>query len=288
MSLGQLTANYTDSEGEDDEQTSVGDSSHKSSPVVSRVSELRDDGSRKETPLSVRSAESGTNTPQKKLNGLVSYANEDDDDEGEDPERQEEEEPDEELNSEPMDTGSDEGEEDKSKIRNLGVKLPAPPPGKCAPHLQEKVKLLMDEVRHGNKDYNAMYQNKKEFRNPGIYEKLIELLQLDEMGSNYPLDMFDPHCWGKESYYDELARVQKEEMDKREKERKEKSKVTKVDYVSGTKKPVEEERKRKSRFDQGGPSTTILKQMVAPPTLTSVPSGTKTTIDAFGSLKKTK
>ena len=38
--------------------------------------------------------------------------------------------------------------------------------------------------------------------------------------------MFDPHCWGKESYYDELARVQKEEMDKREKERKDKTKVS--------------------------------------------------------------
>lgn len=286
MSLGQLTANYTDSEGEDDDATSVGDSSHKSSPVVSRISELKDDGSRKATPISVHSVESGTNTPQKKLNRLVSYANEDDDEEGEELDREEEdEELDEELNSEPMDTGSDECEDDKSKSKNLGIKLPAPPPGKCAPHLQEKVIKFMNEVRHGNKDYNAMYQSKKEFRNPGIYEKLIELLQLDEMGTNYPLNMFDPHCWGKESYYDDLARVQKEEMDKREKERKEKSKV---DIVSGTKKPVEEERKRKSRFDQGGPSTNIMKQMVAPPTLTSVPSGTKTTIDAFGTLKKPK
>lgn len=43
--------------------------------------------------------------------------------------------------------------------------------------------------------------------------------------------MFDPHCWGKESYYDELARVQKEEMDKREKERKDK---TKVKYIYST------------------------------------------------------
>ena len=40
--------------------------------------------------------------------------------------------------------------------------------------------------------------------------------------------MFDPHCWGKESYYDELARVQKEEMDRREKERKDKTKVSEI------------------------------------------------------------
>lgn len=42
--------------------------------------------------------------------------------------------------------------------------------------------------------------------------------------------MFDPHCWGKESYYDEIARVQKEEMDRREKERKDKTKVSRKSF----------------------------------------------------------
>ncbi|XP_050719062.1 SAP30-binding protein-like isoform X3 [Eriocheir sinensis] len=295
MSLGQLTANYTDSEGEDNDRLSD-DTSHKSTPVGgTRVTELRDEGSRRGTPFSGESVGSGT--PQKKLNRLVSYANEDEED-GDDLDRESDEhEPDERprftcicevLNSEPMDTGTDEGDDDKVKVNNYGVKLPPTPAGKCPPRLQEKVIRFLNEVRRGNKDYNVMIQNNKEFRNPGIYEKLIDLLQLDEMGSNYPLDMFDPHCWGKESYYDELARVQKEEMDKREKERKDK---TKVDIISGTKKPAEEEsaaKKRKSRFDQGGPATSVMKPLVAPPTLTSVPSGTKTTIDAFGSLKKTK
>lgn len=287
MSLGQLTANYTDSEGEDDDRLSD-DTSRKSTPLGgTRVLELRDEGSRRGTPFSGESAGSGT--PQKKFNRLVSYANEDEEEDGEDLDRDSDEhEPDEMLNSEPMDTGTDEGEDDKVKETNYGVKLPPAPTGKCPAHLQEKVIRFLNEVRRGNKDYNVMIQNNKEFRNPGIYEKLIDLLQLDEMGSNYPLDMFDPHCWGKESYYDELARVQKEEMDKREKERKDK---TKVDIISGTKKPAEEEsaaKKRKSRFDQGGPATSVMKPLVAPPTLTSVPSGTKTTIDAFGSLKKTK
>lgn len=53
--------------------------------------------------------------------------------------------------------------------------------------LQEKVIRCLNEVQRGNKDYNTMIQNNKEFRNPGIYEKLIDLLQLDEMGTNYPL-----------------------------------------------------------------------------------------------------
>lgn len=65
--------------------------------------------------------------------------------------------------------------------------------------------------------------------------------------------------------------------------------VLQVDIISGTKKPVEEEaKKRKSRFDQAGPTTNVIKPQVVLPTLTSMPSGTKATIDAFGSLKKTK
>lgn len=40
------------------------------------------------------------------------------------------------LNSEPMDTGTDEGDDDKVKINNYGVKLPPTPAGKCPPRLQ--------------------------------------------------------------------------------------------------------------------------------------------------------
>ncbi len=51
--------------------------------------------------------------------------------------------------------------------------------------------------------------------------------------------IFDPHEWHESSYYDELAKAQKELMEKREKERKER--LTKVDFVSGiVKKPVQQ------------------------------------------------
>ena len=52
---------------------------------------------------------------------------------------------------------------------------------------QDKVSNLLTKVRKGKTDYNKIIQNKKEFRNPSIYEKLIDHLGLDEMGSNYPL-----------------------------------------------------------------------------------------------------
>jgi len=305
MSLGQLTANYTDSEGEEDPLSDEG--SHRSTPEHSRVGEVREeDGVGKGTPASVNTTGSGTNTPVKKaVNRLVSYSygaiDDEDLEEGEEDEEKDKDivdEPDEVLNPEPMDTGTDEDDEAASptthRERDLGIALPPPPPGKASQQLQDNVTRYVNNVRRGNKDYDVIIQSKKEFRNPSIYEKLIDLLDLDEMGSNYPLDRFDPHMWigSKDSYYDEIARVQKEEMDRREKERKDK---TKVDVITGTKKTLDDDpcKKRKSRFDQAGPTGAIpthgiMKLPVAPPLLTSVPSGTKTTIEAFGNLKKTK
>ena len=98
-------------------------------------------------------------------------------------------------------------------------------------------------------------QCKKAFRNPSIYEKLIIHCNIDELGrflvdflvvtlvvtlvdvlvvtlvdslvdvpvvtpppgTNFPPALYDGHLFGKESYYEELAKVQKAEMDRREK-----------------------------------------------------------------------
>ncbi|CAF0944120.1 unnamed protein product [Didymodactylos carnosus] len=69
-------------------------------------------------------------------------------------------------------------------------------------------------------------------------------------------ELYDPHWWGKDSYYDELGKAQKLEMEKREKERKDR---TKIQYVAGIKKiDISDIRsatetggdKRKTRFDQ--------------------------------------
>ena len=34
------------------------------------------------------------------------------------------------------------------------------------------------------------------------------------LGTNFPAELYDGHLFGKESYYEELARAQKEEMDR--------------------------------------------------------------------------
>ncbi|XP_059360040.1 SAP30-binding protein isoform X4 [Carassius carassius] len=122
------------------------------------------------------------------------------------------------------------------KVRNMSpdeIRIPPEPPGRCSSHLQEKIFKLYERKLHGDFDTNSHIQKKKEFRNPSIYEKLIQFCGIDELGTNYPKDMFDPHGWSEDSYYESLAKAQKVEMDKLEKAKKEK---TKIEFVTGTKK----------------------------------------------------
>ncbi|XP_063957092.1 SAP30-binding protein-like isoform X3 [Lytechinus pictus] len=163
-------------------------------------------------------------------------------------------------------------------IRRLSadeVTLPPEPPGRCSRHLQEKINSYYKK----SLNLNQIIQRRKDFRNPSIYEKLIDFLGIDELGTNYPKDMYDPYCWKESSYYDALAKAQREEIQKKkEKDKKEK---TKVEFVTGmvrktqiqaplvtsttgvavpstsTSNPGtghEEEKKRKSKWDNPGQS----------------------------------
>ncbi|XP_023692608.1 SAP30-binding protein isoform X1 [Paramormyrops kingsleyae] len=199
------------------------------------------------------------------------------------------------------------------KVRNMSpdeIRIPPEPPGRCSSHLQEKIQKLYERKLHGDFDTNRHIQNKKEFRNPSIYEKLIQFCGIDELGTNYPKDMFDPHGWSEDSYYEALAKAQKIEMDKLEKAKKER---TKIEFVTGTKKgtttsaaapttntastTATDAQKRKSKWDSAVPVTlaqpallTTTATLPGVVSVTTTASGTKTTvISAVGTiLKKAK
>ncbi|XP_072229464.1 SAP30-binding protein isoform X2 [Leuresthes tenuis] len=201
------------------------------------------------------------------------------------------------------------------KVRNMSpdeIRIPPEPHGRCSSQLQEKIHKLYERKLHGDFDTNSHIQKKKEFRNPSIYEKLIQFCGIDELGTNYPKDMFDPHGWSEDSYYEALAKAQKVEMDKLEKAKKER---TKIEFVTGTKKgsnpsstaasttsnttstTAADAQKRKSKWDSAIPVTlaqptliTTTATLPAVVSVTTTASGTKTTvISAVGTiLKKAK
>lgn len=276
MALASLTASYTDSEGEEDGTEQTHDNQGSVTLTTPSVSPEN-----KSTPTSRPS----TPIPSKittKVAKLVSYHDDtyvsDDDGETDDL-----------HNSKTIVNIIDKESTlvtEVDEVEDDGIQLPPEPPGHCSSDLQDKILKLHEKMQNNALDMNALIQQRKDFRNPSIYEKLIQFCGINELGTNYPPEIYDPLRWGKESFYEELAKVQKVEMERREKDRK-----SKVEVVSGTKKQEDDAKKRKSKWDQPGgnntSSQTIKPAGLVQPSLTSSATGTKSTvISAFGSLPK--
>ncbi|XP_065077680.1 SAP30-binding protein [Ochlerotatus camptorhynchus] len=314
--LASLTATYTDSENEDDhksengsiasddessssqnrvrsrQQTPLHDMSESSvTPPVTNIS-----ASKSAVPTTTASGSNESSSSRQKALRLVSYFDDTvvSDDENVSPHREQEH----------MDISEDEtpalAESSASstkvdRAKMYGFSLPPEPKGKCSLELQEKISNLYEKMRNSNMDTNKIIQERKEFRNPSIYEKLIQFCDINELGTNYPPEIFDPSQWGKESYYEELAKAQKVEMEKMEKARKESAKT---EIQVGVKKmEPDDSKKRKSKWDQPGvlgaapgaigTAGAIKTAGIIAQTLTTTATGTKgTVISAFGSLPK--
>uniref|UniRef100_A0A914EA77 SAP30-binding protein n=1 Tax=Acrobeloides nanus TaxID=290746 RepID=A0A914EA77_9BILA len=60
------------------------------------------------------------------------------------------------------------------------------------------------QLKEQGKDMNAYITNQKKFKNPAIYKSLIKRFGIDEVGTNFPKNVFDPHTFEEDSYYDRL------------------------------------------------------------------------------------
>jgi hypothetical protein len=182
---------------------------------------------------------------------------------------EEEESEEEEQDTREQEEGSEDNKDKYEKFeKKYGYKLPPEPTSKLNPELQDKITSLYKKINDSGFDLNKYIQDKKTFRNPSIYEKLIQFCGINELSTNFPTEIYDVSIFGPESYYEELAKAQKNEMDKLEKQKKENIKTEAV--------------KRKSKWDQQAPSTVST-------VTTSANSTTKTIIiSSTGQLKKPK
>ncbi|VDK73143.1 unnamed protein product, partial [Dibothriocephalus latus] len=111
------------------------------------------------------------------------------------------------------------------KPSQVEVQLPPEPPGLCDEVLQQKVDSIIQRMRLDvSYDPNMKIQDNKHFRNPSMYEKLISFLKIDEKGTNFPPEIYNPYRWNSLSFYDELAKIQNREVERLEKLRKEQRK----------------------------------------------------------------
>lgn len=112
------------------------------------------------------------------------------------------------------------------------VVLPPEPLVKCSKGLQNKIIGLLQKKSDSGIDLTSSLQQRKDLRNPSIYEKLVEFCNLDEFGTNYPEHLYNPKEWDEASFYDNLFVEQRKEYVK-----KEKAKHT-IEFVTGTKRPL--------------------------------------------------
>ena len=172
----------------------------------------------------------------------------------------------------PMTTFSDEGTNDQllspkefhQTLKGLPadqIRIPQQNKGSVDPLIQEKLERLKYTKEAQGMDMKYEIQKRKDFRNPSIYEKLIDHCHIREFGSNFPTDIFDPDAFESGSYYEELSKAQKVLMDSiTEKEKDSHPKVEIIHAVAkkssvaasaSSSSSSDPSRKKRSKWDEG-------------------------------------
>ncbi|CAG9533633.1 unnamed protein product [Cercopithifilaria johnstoni] len=121
------------------------------------------------------------------------------------------------------------------------IRLPPSPTTKCSTELETRFRGFFEKKAQGA-DLNALIQKRRDFKNPSMYEKLIEKFEVDELGSNFAPLVFDPHGFTKDCFYDQISVLQKEAMEKY-------NATVEKKTIGGTTSAKGAEAKRKSRFE---------------------------------------
>ncbi|KAL1555972.1 hypothetical protein AAHA92_11650 [Salvia divinorum] len=120
--------------------------------------------------------------------------------------------------------------EDQKNVDPLDKFLPPPPKAKCSEELQEKISRFLVLKKTTGRSFNAEVRNRKEYRNPDFLLHAVTYQDIDQIGSCFCKDVFDPHGYDKSDFYDEIEVDMRREMERKEQERK---KTQKLEFTPG-------------------------------------------------------
>ncbi|PPS05325.1 hypothetical protein GOBAR_AA15326 [Gossypium barbadense] len=89
-------------------------------------------------------------------------------------------------------------------------------------------------LKRAGKSFNAEVRNRKDYRNPDFLLHAVRYQDIDQIGSCFSKDVFDPHGYDKSDFYDEIEADMKCERERKEQESK---KNQKVEFVPGGNQP---------------------------------------------------
>jgi hypothetical protein len=70
--------------------------------------------------------------------------------------------------------------------------------------LQQKINKFLAYKRAG-KSFNAEVRNRKDYRNPDFLQHAVRYQEIDQIGTCFSKDVFDPYGYDKGDYYDEIG-----------------------------------------------------------------------------------
>ena len=87
--------------------------------------------------------------------------------------------------------------------------VPDSPPGELNARTMEKYLGYVAAANEGNK-INDHIRHSKKFRNPCLLDKLVAFLGVQEFGTNYPPELYDPTAFSRDEYYEVLEEARRE------------------------------------------------------------------------------
>ncbi|KAF8051929.1 hypothetical protein N665_1642s0004 [Sinapis alba] len=106
--------------------------------------------------------------------------------------------------------------------------LPRPPKEKCSEELQRKIDKFLSLKKMG-KSFNNEVRNRKEYRNPDFLLHAVSYQDIDQTGSCFSKDVFDPNGYDPSDFCDAIELDMKNERERKEQESK---KNQRLDFVS--------------------------------------------------------
>ncbi|KIY70078.1 HCNGP-domain-containing protein [Cylindrobasidium torrendii FP15055 ss-10] len=118
-----------------------------------------------------------------------------------------------------------------------------PPPSRAPPDPALQAKLAQYQALKNDpvnpRHFNDSLMSNRSFRNPHLYAKLVEFVDVDEHATNFPKATWDPDDLRPEWYADKIAEVQKARY---EQQSATSSKRTQIDFTSSKSKEKDREK----------------------------------------------
>lgn len=104
------------------------------------------------------------------------------------------------------------------------------PPGKCRPELQDRVAQWLHIQNSQGRYLSDRLRTSRDYRNPEFFRKMVEYWEINEHGTSFNPEVFDPSSLPKE---DTLEALQKEWLVEEQRRRTARATTGKIEFTKG-------------------------------------------------------